>query len=202
MDKALIQDSQVSESDKGKIQDDIIKSIQSKNNSSGKESKPITDGHRNDSSSRTSIEGYEHLSEDKEIDVDKEICTKKKNGQFISNNGGSERLRFILRENNEKNFIYALAEKYRNKSVTDGHHGGSLVPKQRHGSVYFKSKTYMDTYSALEGTEMPSTILDTTVFQKKDCLRQINKDVTSYLDKCSWHEASEQVSGCTCISKL
>ena len=192
MGKALIQDSPTYESDKGKIEGDTI---YDKNNSPGKKSQPITDIHGNDSSTRTSIEGYDkYVSQDKEIDIDKKICTKKRNRQFLSNNSGCKRSYSTL---SAKNYlIHTLAQKYRDKSSetgTDGRHGSSPVPQQRHGSMYFKNKTFMEAYLALEGVEVPSTILDSTVFQKKDCLRQINKDVTSYLDKCSWHEPSKQV---------
>ena len=208
MGRALIQDSQVSESDEGKIEDNTIESFQNKNNSSGKRSHSLTDAHRNNYNARTSIEGYhKDVSRDStSSDFDKEIFIKEGDGQVISNNYDSERLHGKLRGSNEKikYLFHALAQKYRNKflqTVADGHHGGSPVSQQRHGSAYFKNKTFMDAYLVPECTEMPDIVIDTRVFQKKDYSRQITKDVTSSLDKYGWHEPSEQVSGCMCVSK-
>ena len=51
-----------------------------------------------------------------------------------------------------------------------------------------------NSYWALEHTEKTSNEIDARDFQKQDYSREFAKYVTSFLDKCSWYEKSEQVS--------
>lgn len=70
----------------------------------------------------------------------------------------------------------------------------------KHGSIDFCNSKHEDYYFwTLEQTEKTSNKIDTRAFQKQDYSQEFTKYMTSFLDKCSLCEKTEQVSlPCAC----
>ena len=172
-----------------------------KNNSSnkGNDFQSNVDVYKDDSDTKT-IEGYDKRGW-KSCDSDKEVFTRQKNDeQFISDDGRSKStfgtLVGAFRKDDWQDSLHTLKHSL---EIATGSKSDSDLK-----SEHTKHDISAIDASTLEYAENPSTEIDTRTFQKKDCPQQFSKNVTSWVDKCSWYKESEPVSDivlCTCISK-
>ena len=179
---------QISKSDKDKIDDDICidgkSQFESNSSNKGSDYQSISDIHKNDSP--TTIDGYgKHLFHDwKSSDFDKDINTQKDNQQFI----GNDDKQVTFTENDSS--LYAMK-----RYIIATNRDRKFELRGKCGSIDTNPIDVAYIPLTFEHTERANSEIDTRIFQKKEYHSQeLNKNVTSSLDKCSWDKESEEVS--------
>ena len=129
---------------------------------------------------------------------------KSRKGHFIQRNNqqyNSDETKQISQDVNEEKTQNALLHDATYHSIDNRDLDSDNDHKYKHiklGFMHFYNSRHSD-YWALEHTEKTSNeLIDARDFQTQDYSREFAKYVTSFLDKCSWYEKSEQV-GLPCI---
>ena len=184
--------SQVSKS--ARIEDGITDNkYQFENSSSDKrnECQYIGDLYKGDPDIKT-IEGYDKQDwKSYACDSDKEVVFPQKNNRSLVSDDGRQKGTFFAGTSRKDDYQDSFHVPKHSKVATTSKSDSDLKPEHtKHDS----SDISAIDVPRLEDTEKPSTNIDTRIFQKKDCPQEITKNMTSWLDKCSWYKESEHVS--------
>lgn len=138
------------------------------------------------------IEGYDKQDwKSYSCDSDKEVVFPQKNNRSLVSDDGRQKGTFFAGTSRKDDYQDSFHVPKHSKVPTTSKSGSDL--KLEHTKHDPSNISAIDV-PRLEYTEKPSTKIDTRSFQKKDCPQEITKNVTSWLDKCSWYKESEQVS--------